>query len=133
MSTKPLTAEQKAKKNAAERARRAAKKAAEGKSVKVVAKAKPAPKKAAPAKTVKAGKEAETKAIAKDVAVVLNKPLRIFFNQNFDESQSQMLKAGQEINLEDTGKTHVNEAGKTVKVFRFRRGVKRVYYTLGTK
>lgn len=129
MSTKTLTAEQKAKKNAAERARRVAKKAAELKAAKAI----PVAKKATPVKAIKASKEAETKAIAKDVDVVLSKPLRIFFNQNFEEAQSQMLKAGQEIKLEDTGKTHVNEAGKAVKVFRFRRGVKRVYYTLGTK
>jgi hypothetical protein len=67
------------------------------------------------------------------VSIVLKKPLRIFFSQKLDPEQSQMLKPGKEVTLEDTGRTHINEDGKAVKVFRFRRGAKRVYYAIEPK
>jgi len=123
------TEEKKARKAAADKRYREKKKA---EALAAQAAAKPADKKASkPAKTVEA--KAIEKALAHDVNIVLKKPLRIFFNQKLDTEQSQILKPGKEVTLEDTGRTHINEDGKTVKVFRFRRGAKRVYYAIEPK
>ena len=94
--------------------------------------AKPATKEdAKPAKTVET--KVIEKALAHDVNIVLKKPLRIFFSQKLDPEQSQMLMPGKKVTLEDTGRTHINEDGKAVKVFRFSRGTKRVYYAIKPK
>lgn len=73
------------------------------------------------------------KSLLQDVEIVLTDPLRIFFSQKMEETKSQLLKAGKQVKLEDTGKTRVTEDGRTVKVFRFRRGKKRVYYAVDPK
>ena len=131
------TEEKKARKAAADKRYREKKKAealAAQAAIKPAAKkaAKPAAKKdAKPAKTVET--KVIEKALAHDVNIVLKKPLRIFFSQKLDPEQSQMLKPGKEVTLEDTGHTHINEDGKAVKVFRFRRGAKRVYYAIEPK
>jgi len=130
MAKATLSPEEKKARKAAADKRYREKKKAEALAAQAAA-SKPASKKAvkaAPAVEIQA--KAAEKALAEDVSIVLKKPLRIFFSQKLDPEQSQMLKPGKEVTLEDTGRTHVNEDGKTVKVFRFRRGAKRVYYAI---
>jgi hypothetical protein len=133
MKTKLTDAEKKAKKAEADKRYREKKKAEQAASKAPVA------KKAAKAPTAEkapAKKAAATKAekdMEKDVTMVLKKDLRIFFSKKLDPAQSQVLKAGKEITLEETGRTVNNEAGKPVKLFRFRRGAKRVYYAVEPK
>jgi len=123
--------EKKARKAAADKRYREKKKAEALAAQAVATKVVKAAKKETP--NVEAKTQTSEKALAQDVSVVLKKPLRIFFSQKLDPEQSQMLKPGKEVTLEDTGRTHVNEDGKTVKVFRFRRGAKRVYYAIEPK
>lgn len=123
--------EKKARKAAADKRYREKKKAEALAAQAVATKVVKAAKKETP--NVEAKTQTSEKALAQDVSVVLKKPLRIFFSQKLDPEQSQMLKPGKEVTLEDTGRTHVNEDGKTVKVFRFRRGAKRVYYAVDPK
>jgi glucan-binding YG repeat protein len=136
MKTKLTDAQKKAKKAEADKRYREKKKAEATKAAPAAKKA--SPKKDAPvakkaaAKPAKAS-NADEKAIAKDVTMVLKKDLRIFFNKKLDPTQSQVLKAGKEITLEETGSTVQNEDGKAVKLFRFRRGAKRVYYAVEPK
>ena len=136
MKTKLTDAEKKAKKAEADKRYREKKKAEATKAAPAAKKA--SPKKDAPvakkaaAKPAKAS-NADEKAIAKDVTMVLKKDLRIFFNKKLDPTQSQVLKAGKEITLEETGSTVQNDDGKIVKLFRFRRGAKRVYYAVEPK
>lgn len=93
-----------------------------------------APKKARKAKPATEATDTKAeKALLEDVEIVLTDPLRIFFSKKMEEAKSQLLKPGKQVKLEDTGKTHVTEDGRTVKVFRFRRGTKRVYYAVDPK
>lgn len=124
-----LSAEQKkANKAAADKAYRERKKA---EALKATAKAKPAPKKAKAVIATPA--VAQAKKDAEVVMLTPKKPLRIYFSQRIEPKQSQISPEGVEIKLVDTGRTHVNEAGKTVKIFRFRKGIKRTYYVVDLK
>ena len=133
MKTKLTDAEKKAKTAEADKRYREKKKAEQAASKAPVAKkaAKAPTAEKAPAKKAAAAKA--EKDMEKDVTMVLKKDLRIFFSKKLDPAQSQVLKAGKEITLEETGKTVENDNGKKVKLFRFRRGAKRVYYAVEPK
>ncbi len=63
------------------------------------------------------------------ITITLEKNLKLYSSLKFLEKGITNLKPGTTVVLEETGKVHADEEGKTYKVFRLRRDT-RNYYTL---
>jgi hypothetical protein len=62
------------------------------------------------------------------VTVTLSEELKMFSSLKFNEKGLTSLKPGSTVTLEETGKIHIDEGGKSHKVLRLRKDT-RNYYT----
>lgn len=65
----------------------------------------------------------------REISKTIKTPLRLYSNLKFDETKVSLIKPGNTVILEETGKVHINEEGEEKKIFRFRKNT-RNYYVL---
>lgn len=57
----------------------------------------------------------------------LQKPIKLYANLKFEEKGLITLKPGVTVDLEETGKVHIDKKGKEYRIYRLRRNTRNYY------